>query len=107
MAYYMLQVAYSPESLAHQIKNPQNVVDRTRAVIEMLGGRLESTYYTFGEYDLLQIMEFPDNVSAASTGIAAAAGGALKAAKTTPLMTVEEGMEAFKKAASAEYPPPV
>ncbi|MFC1904454.1 GYD domain-containing protein [Chloroflexota bacterium] len=107
MAYYMLQVAYSPESLANQIKNPQNVVDRTGAVIERLGGRLLSTYYAFGEYDLVQIIEFPGNVSAASLGIAAAAGGALKAAKTTPLMTVEEGMEAFKKAAGAEYQPPM
>ena len=107
MAYYMLQVAYSPESLAHQIKNPQNVAERTRAVVERLGGRLESTYYAFGEYDLIQIIEFPDNVSAASLAIAAAAGGALKAAKTTPLMTAEEGMEAFKKAAGANYQPPV
>ena len=107
MAFYMLQVAYSPESLAHQIKNPQNVADRTRAVVERLGGRLESTYYAFGEYDLVQIIEFPDNVSAASLVIAAAAGGALKAAKTTPLMTAEEGIEAFKKAAGANYQPPV
>ena len=107
MAYYMLQAAYTGESLSHQIKNPENVTERTRAVIERLGGRLESTYYAFGEYDLVQIIELPDNVGAASVAIAAAAGGAVKAIKTTPLMTVEEGMEAFKKAAGAEYQPPV
>jgi len=107
MAYYMLQVAYDPKSLAHQIKNPQNIADRTKAVIEKLGGRLECTYYAFGKYDLVQIIECPDNVSAASIAIAASAGGALKAAKTTPLMTVEEGIKAFKKAAGAAYQPPV
>lgn len=57
--------------------------------------RLECTYYAFGKYDLVQIIECPDNVSAASIAIAASAGGALKAAKTTPLMTVEEGINAW------------
>ncbi|MBN1188859.1 MAG: GYD domain-containing protein [Dehalococcoidales bacterium] len=107
MAYYMLQVAYDSESLAYQIKNPQNVAERTKAVVEKLGGRLECTYYSFGEYDLVQIIECPDNISAASIPIVAASGGAIKAARTTPLLTVEEGMKAFKKAADVTYKPPV
>lgn len=107
MPYYMLQTAYTPESLASQIKNPQNVVNRTGAVIESLGGKLLCSYYSFGEYDLVQVMELPDNVSAASVVIVAAAGGALQASRTTVLMTVEEGLDAFKKAATAKYKPPV
>jgi uncharacterized protein with GYD domain len=107
MAYFLLQVAYSSESLASQMKNPQNVIDRTKAVIEGLGGRLHCTYYSFGEYDLVQIMEFPDNIGAASVSIVAAAGGAVKALNTMPLMTVEEGLNAFKKAAAIKYTPPV
>ena len=107
MAYYMLQVAYSPASLTSQMKNPRDVVARTKAVIESLGGKLLSTYYSFGEYDLVQIMECPDNVSAASVALVAASGGALKASKTTTLMTVEEGLSALKKAATVKYKPPV
>ena len=107
MAYYMLQIAYTPESLAYQIKNPRNVVKRAKELIESLGGKLLCTYYSFGKYDLVQIMEFPDNTSAASQAIAAAAGGAFKATKITVLMTVEEGLDAFKKAAVAKYKPPV
>jgi uncharacterized protein with GYD domain len=107
MAYYMLQVAYAPESLAAQMKNPRDVVKRTKAVIESLGGKLECTYYCFGKYDLVQIMEFPDNVGAASVTITAAAGGAINASKITPLMTPAEGMQAFKKAATVKYKPPV
>jgi uncharacterized protein with GYD domain len=107
MSYYLLQVAYTPESLAKQIKLPQNVANRTKKVIESLGGKLLCTYYSFGKYDLVQVMEFPDNTGAASVAIAAAAGGALKASEITPLMTVEEGMDAFKKAAVAKYKPPV
>ena len=108
MAYYMLQIAYTSESWGAQIRNPQNVIDRIRPVIEGLGGSLESTYYTFGEYDLVHIVQFPDNVSAAAVSMVASAGGAVKAFKTTPLITVEEGMEAMRKAkaGSAEYQPP-
>ena len=106
MAYYMIQTAYTPESLAYQIKNPQNVVKRTGTVIGNLSGKLICTYYSFGEYDLVQIVELPDNASAASIAIIAAAGRAIKASKITPLMAVEEGLDAFKKAANAKYKPP-
>lgn len=106
MAYYMLQVAYTAESWAAKITNPQSVVDRTRPVIEGIGGTLECTYYAFGEYDLVQIVQLPDNVSAAALSMAASAGVAVKAFKTTPLMTVEEGMEAMKKASGMGYRPP-
>lgn len=107
MACYMLQVAYTPESLASQMKDYQNVSDRTGALIESLGGKLLCSYYSFGEYDLVQIIDIPDNVSAASVALVAASGGALKATRITVLMTVEEGMAAFKKAANAKYNPPV
>ena len=38
--------------------------------------------------------------------IAVCAGGAVKAFKTTPLLSPEEGLEALKKAGSAGYRPP-
>jgi uncharacterized protein with GYD domain len=63
-------------------------------------------YLAFGEYDVIGIMEMPDHVSAAAFSLAASAGGGLKAVKTTPLLTVEEGIEALKKAAGAGYRPP-
>ncbi len=107
MAYYMLQTSYTPESLAYQVGNPQNVVKRTETVIGNLGGKLICTFYSLGDYDLLQIMELPDSASAASVAIMAAAGKALKSTKITVLMTVEEGLEAFKKAANAKYKAPV
>ena len=48
----------------------------------------------------------PNNVSAAAFSIAAAAGGAVSAIRTTPLMTTKEGMDAMKKAAASSYKPP-
>ena len=71
-----------------------------------MGGKIECAYISFGEYDVMAVLDMPDNVSAAAFAIAASAGGAVKAAKTTPLMTMEEGIEAMRKAGGAGYRPP-
>ena len=49
-----------------------------------------------------------DEASAAVAGTrgAAAAGGAIRAIKTTPLLTTAEGVEAMKKAAKSGYKAP-
>jgi uncharacterized protein with GYD domain len=106
MARYLFQAAYTSEAWAAQVSHPQNRMDVIRPVIERLGGRLESAYLSFGDYDVVVIAEMPDHVSAAAFSLAASAGGAVKAVKTTPLMTVEDGIEAMKKAAGAGYRPP-
>lgn len=106
MAYYLLQVAYTPEAWAALVSNPQNRMEAVRPVVERLGGRMEGAWLSFGDYDLVAICQMPDNVTAAAFSIAAAAGGALRAIKTTPLMTSEEGVEAMRRAAGAGYRPP-
>ena len=59
MPYYMLQGAYTGEAWATQVANPQNRIEVVRPVFEGLGGRIESAYYAFGEYDIIVIAEFP------------------------------------------------
>jgi uncharacterized protein with GYD domain len=56
--------------------------------------------------DVLVICQLPNNVSAAAFSMAGAAGGAVKAIKTTPLMSTEEAMEAMRKANGLGYQPP-
>jgi len=106
MPHYMVQAAYTPDAWGGLVKSPQDRAEALRPAIERLGGKLVSFYMSFGEYDALVIAEMPDNVSAAGVSIAAAAGGAVKAIKTTPLMTVQESMEAMRKAGQAGYRPP-
>jgi hypothetical protein len=48
-------------------------------------------------YDLVGILNLPDNVSAAAFSLAVSAGAAVKAIKTTPLMTLEEGIQAWRR----------
>jgi uncharacterized protein with GYD domain len=106
MGLYLLQAAYTSEAWASQVKNPQNRLEALRPVVEKLGGSMESGWLAFGEYDIVAILEMPDNASAAAFSIAASAGGAVKAIKTTPLMSIEEGLEAMRKAGAAGYRPP-
>lgn len=106
MPYYMIQMAYAGEAWAAQVQNPQDRTEAIRAVVEELGGRLVGRWFCFGEYDSVLITEMPDNVSAAAQAIIASAGGGPKAFKTTPLLTVEEGTEALRKAGSSGYRPP-
>ena len=106
MPYYLVQAAYTAEAWAAMVKNPQNRLDAVRPAIEKLGGKIVGGWLAFGKYDIVAVCEMPNNVSAAAFAMAGAAGGAVKAIKTTPLMTPEEGIEAAKKAAGAGYRPP-
>ena len=106
MPYYMLQATYEPDAWKAMVEKPQNRLDVIRPVVEKLGGKVEGGWVAFGEYDVLLICQMPNNVSAAAFSMAGAAGGAVKAIKTTPLMTIEESMEAMRKANGIGYQPP-
>ena len=108
MPRYLLQISYTPEAWAAQLRNPQNRLDAVRPAVEKVGARFESVYFAFGEYDLVIIVEAPSNVTAAALSLAFSAGGAVKAIKTTPLMTIDEGLEALRAGAevAAVYRPP-
>jgi uncharacterized protein with GYD domain len=107
MANYLLQVSYTPEAWAAMISNPHDRIGEVRPVVEKLGGKVVNAWLAFGDYDLIAIVEMPTNVEAAAFSLAAAAGGACRSIKTTPLMNTADGIEALKKAASSGYKAPV
>ncbi|TAK64604.1 MAG: GYD domain-containing protein [Dehalococcoidia bacterium] len=106
MPSYLIQVGYTPEAWAAMAKKPQDRIEAVRPAIQKMGGKVVAGYMAFGEYDLVAIVDMPDNVSAAAFSVAAAAGGALRAIRTTPLLSTSEGIEVMKKAGSSIYKPP-
>jgi uncharacterized protein with GYD domain len=108
MPRFLVEVAYTPEAWAAQLERPQNRVEVLKPVLESVGARFESAYFAFGDADMVCIIDCPDNVSAAALSLCFSSGGALKAIKTTPLMTIEEGLEAMRRGARAlaAYTPP-
>jgi uncharacterized protein with GYD domain len=106
MAHYLFQTAYTSEGVATLVKNPQDRFELVRPAIEAMGGKLVCGYFAFGEYDVVGIMEMPDNVSAAAFSISVSSKGGLKAFKTTPLMTMAEAQSAMTRAGTSTYEPP-
>ena len=107
MPLFLSQVAYSEDGWQALVSNPHNRLEALRPVVDKLGGRIVNAYYAFGDYDVVLISEFPDNVSIAALAMAAAAGGAVRSIKTTPLLEAAEGVEALRKAAASGYRAPV
>ena len=105
MAQYLVQISYTSEAWAVLIKKPQDRAEAVRKSVEKLGGKVVGFWFAFGDHDVVGIVEMPDNVSAAAWAIAVAGGGACKTVKTTPLMAIEDGIEAIEKAGSCGYKP--
>lgn len=106
MPCYLVQASYSTQATAAMIKNPQDRAAAVRPMIERMGGKLVGLWLAFGEFDIVAVVEVPDNVSAAALSMAIGASGAMSAFRTTPLLTVAEATEAMKKAGGAGYQPP-
>ena len=99
MPLVMYQGAYTSESLAAQMKNPQNRIESVAsAAADAVGGKLIGSWYSFGDYDFSVVVEVPDKESMVAIALAVGAAGALKAAITTPLLTGIEFVAAMTKA---------
>src|SRR2546427_12931224 len=99
MAQYLYQVAYTPESLAAQIKNPQDRLQIVgKQLADTVGAKILAGGYSYGEYDVSVIVDAPDDVTMAAVALAIAAGGAVKAAKTRPRRNGSQRGAALPKA---------
>jgi uncharacterized protein with GYD domain len=108
MPEYLYQVAYTSESLAAQIKNPQDRLELVgKQITDAVGARRVAGGSSYGEYDISVIVDASDGVTMAAVALAIAAGGAVRAAKTTPLLSGRQWMAALRKApaVSAQYRP--
>ena len=106
MPLYLSKFSYTPETWARLMGNPEDRREAARSYIETLGGKLEGFWYAFGPHDGYALWEAPDNVSMAAVALAITGGGALSSFETTVLITVEETLEALRKAQQVRYRPP-
>ena len=100
MPMYLFQGKYTPETFRKLIAKPQDRTAVVSRLAEAAGGKLHHLLFAFGEHDVVALLEYPDNTSAAAAIMAVAAGGALSAGQTTVLMTAAEATAAMKKAGS-------
>ena len=103
---YLTRFSYTPEAWARLGKNPEDRRKAASTYIESVGGKLHGFWYAFGEHDGYNLFEAPDNVSMAAVAVAIGGGGALSSIETTVLMTVDETLDALRKAGEVKYKAP-
>jgi uncharacterized protein with GYD domain len=106
MAFYLIQVAYKDTATKTLIANPQTREDAIGKTCASLGGKLISFFFSFGEYDVVCVVELPDNAAAAAFALATSSKGAVSKFHTTVLLSPKEGLDAMKKAQKVDYAPP-
>ncbi len=106
MPLYLTRFSYTPETWARLIANPEDRRPAAQEYIESVGGKLHGFWYGFGTYDGYNLWEAPDNVSIAAVVLAISSGGALSSCETTVLLTVDETLEALRKAGQVRYRAP-
>lgn len=106
MPLYLSRFSYTPETWARMVGNPEDRQKAARSYIESVGGKLHGFWYAFGTHDGYNLWEAPDNVSMAAVALAISSGGALSSFETTVLLTVDETMDALRKAEHVQYHAP-
>lgn len=106
MPLYLSKFSYTPETWARLIARPEDRREAARTYIESVGGRLHGFWYAFGTHDGYNLWEAPDDVSMAAVALAIGAGGALRSLETTVLLSVEDTLEALRRAGTVRYRPP-
>jgi uncharacterized protein with GYD domain len=108
MAKYAVLGGYSAEAWSKMIDNPGDRTAAVTKVVEGLGGKLESFYWSFGDDDFLGIIEAPDDIAAAAFSVAVGSSGTLRNLRTIKLISIDEGRKMLDKAkaAKAAYAPP-
>ncbi len=76
-----------------------------RPAIEKLDGKIINAYLASGKYNVMAILQMPDNIDASALSMAIMTGGACKMINIIPLLTMQEGLEAIQKAHGAAYGP--
>lgn len=108
MPYYLYQLSYAKDAVKAMVASPTDREVAARKLIEALGGKLHHLYFAFGQYDVVCLIEAPDDKTMMAGAAAVASAGTVSAASTTKLMTATEAMEAMAIAGkvTGAYKPP-
>jgi uncharacterized protein with GYD domain len=104
MPKYLIEASYTNEGIKGvRSAGGSSRRDAVKAMVDGVGGSLESFHFGFGEHDAYVIADLPNNEAATAVALTVnASGGAT--VKTTVLLTPEEVDAAAQQ--SVDYRPP-
>jgi uncharacterized protein with GYD domain len=101
MPKYLILASYTDEAWRGMIETPPDRPGAAVKLAEALGGSVECFYLAFGEFDLVTIMDLPDEAAAAALSIAVTSTGRVRSVRTHRLLDGSETQAMFEKARSA------
>ena len=104
MPHYMFRASYTQQGIQGVMK--EGAASRAAAVSAMaasVGGRIESSYWAFGDDDFVTIGELPDNAAAMAIAATVGASGSARVT-TTVLLTAAEVDEALARRVAFRAP---
>jgi len=106
MPSYLFRFGYTTESWAGLTEHPEDRRDMLASRIFGMGGRLNGFWYSLGDHDGYALVELPDTTTAAAIRAAILATGSLTHLEATPLLSVEEMVDALQHARDFAYSTP-
>jgi uncharacterized protein with GYD domain len=77
MAKYIMLLNWTDQGIK-AVKDSPKRLDAAKEVARKLGGEFKKFYMTTGAYDMVAVLELPDDAAAAKFALTVAAGGAIR-----------------------------
>ena len=94
MSHYILLINWTEQGIS-KIKESPDRYSSFKALVEKAGGKLIGGYYTFGEYDVVIIIEAPNDEAVLSLMLKVGSAGNVRT-KTLKAFVAEEGLKIIK-----------
>ena len=91
LSHYILLINWTDQGIG-KINESSDRCNSFRTSVEKAGGKLIGGYYTFGEYDVVIIIEAPNDETVMSLMLKVGSAGNVRT-KTLKAFTAEEGMK--------------
>jgi uncharacterized protein with GYD domain len=95
LPHYILLINWREQGIS-KIKESSDRYNSFKAQVEKAGGKLIGGYYTFGEYDVVIIIEAPNDETVMSVMLRVGSAGNVRT-KTLKAFTAEEAMKIIKE----------
>lgn len=94
LSQYILLINWTQQGIS-KIKESSDRYNSFKASVEKAGGKVIGGYYTFGEYDVIIIIEAPNDEVVMSMMLKVGSAGNVRT-KTLKAFTAEDGMNIIK-----------
>lgn len=101
MALYMIRAKFSQSALQGLVAKPEDRRKAASKAVAACGGKLRDYFFTFGDKDMMLIIEVPGHEEAMAIAMTSTGAGMITDCETTLLIPSSEMIGAMKKAGKA------